>query len=285
MAAPQTTSMFKQADFVRRYKLAEKLTGLFARPLINQTAIASYSKNPIILENACGTGAISSALHQTLPDQVKQSWKLTCGDFSDAMIEVTKQRAADEGWQNAEVKNVDAQDTKLPSDYYSHVLTAFAIPMLPDNDAALKECLRILQPGGTYASTNWKTTPQIAIMLSSLEALTPELPLPDAEQFQKNIRKDWDDEAVIKSALENIGFTEVKVTPVTDKVSFPIAEFVEMNKSFTPAFLGRFWTKEQQEQHAGRVPDVMQEWLEKKFGVDGVVTLEPTVMVVTAKKP
>ncbi|KAL4943326.1 hypothetical protein BDV06DRAFT_190276 [Aspergillus oleicola] len=287
MVTKEMASLFKNTDFVRRYKLAEQLTSLFAGPLIAQSGLTSYpsSKPLTILDNACGTGAVSSALHETLSAGVKENWKLTSGDFSEAMVECSRERAREEGWVNSEVKIVDATDTKLESEAFSHVLTGFAIPMLPDNDAALKECLRILKPGGTYASTNWKTTPQIALMLSSLSSLTPALPLPDPVQFQKGINKGWDEPSTIISTLESAGFVDVTVTPVTDSVSIPISEFVEMNRSFAPGMLGRFWSKEQMEEYVPRLPGVMQDALEAEFGVNGRVKLESVVMVVTAMKP
>ncbi|OJJ01113.1 hypothetical protein ASPVEDRAFT_149985 [Aspergillus versicolor CBS 583.65] len=285
MATREFSNMFQSKDFASRYRLAEKLTGLFARPLINQSGIASYGKRPVILDNACGTGVISSVLNSTLSDQVKKDWELTCGDLSQPMVEHTQQRAIEEGWHNAEVKVVNTQEMNLPNSYYTHIYTAFAIPMIPDADAALKECLRVLQPGGTYASTNWKTTPQIAMALSSLESLSSELPLPEVDQFQKGLSKGWDSESLVKSVLEEVGFTDVNVTAVTDHASVPIAEFVELNRSFLPVALGKFWTEEQREKHLGRVPEVMKQWLEEKFGVDGVVPLGPTAIVVTARKP
>ncbi|KAL4778338.1 S-adenosyl-L-methionine-dependent methyltransferase [Aspergillus varians] len=285
MAAPDHTGMFKTKALASRYRLVETLTGIFAPPLINQSGIASYPGRAVVLDNACGTGIISSTLNTTLSDQVKKDWELTCADFSPAMIDQAQQRAIDEGWQNAEAKLVDAQDTQLPSGYYTHIFTAFAFPMIPDTEAALRECFRILQPGGTYASTNWKTTPQIKLMISSLEALSAHLPLPDPETFQEGLVKGWDDEARPKAALEAAGFTDVKVTPVTKHTSMPVAQFVELNQSFVPAILGQFWTDEQREQHGGRVPEVMQKWLEEKFGVGGEVPLGPTVIVATARKP
>ncbi|KAL4957160.1 S-adenosyl-L-methionine-dependent methyltransferase [Aspergillus filifer] len=287
MATKDITPMFKSTDFVRRYKLAEQLTSLFSGPLITQSGLAtSSSAKPLtILDNACGTGVVSSAIQKILCGQDKKEWKLASGDFSEAMIECTKERAREEKWVNSEVMLVDAMDTKLESEAFSHVLTGFAIPMLPDNDAALKECLRILQPGGTYASTNWKTTPQIALMLSSLSSLKDCLPLPDSTEFQKAINKGWDNESTIISTLESHGFVDVKVTPVTDSVSVSISDFVEMNRSFVPGMLGRFWSKEQMEEYVPKIPGAMQEYLEREFGVNGYIKLEPVVMVVSARKP
>jgi ubiquinone/menaquinone biosynthesis C-methylase UbiE len=73
------------------------------------------------------------------------------------MVEYTKQRMQAEGWNNAEAKIVNAQDTGLPSDHYTHVYTAFAFNMFPDYKAALKECFRVLQAGGTLSTSTWKT--------------------------------------------------------------------------------------------------------------------------------
>lgn len=125
MATRELSNMFQSKDFASRYRLAEKITGLFARPLINQSGIASYAKRPVILDNACGTGVISSVLNSTLSDQIKKDWELTCGDLSQPMVEHTQQRAIEEGWHNTEVKIVNTQEMNLPSSYYTHIYTAF----------------------------------------------------------------------------------------------------------------------------------------------------------------
>ncbi len=125
MATRDFTNMFQLKDFARRYRLAEKITGLFARPLINQSGIASYEKRPVILDNACGTGVISSVLNSTVSDKIKKDWELTCGDLSQPMVEHTQQRAIEEGWYNTEVKIVNTQEMDLPSAYYTHIYTAF----------------------------------------------------------------------------------------------------------------------------------------------------------------
>ncbi|KAL4917274.1 S-adenosyl-L-methionine-dependent methyltransferase [Aspergillus aurantiobrunneus] len=282
MATTAFSNMFQEKDIAKRYELAEKVTGLFARPLINQSGISSYQERPVVFDNACGTGVISSVLHHTLSDQVRKGWKLTCGDFSQAMVDYTQQRAINEGWHNAEVKVVNALETHLPSAYYTHVYAAFAIPLIPDD--AMKECFRILQPGGILATTSFKKAAQLAIIISSLEPLSKDLPLPDIEEFENNISKGWNSETHVQSVFEQTGFTDIQVTAVTDHISVPILPFVDMTKSLVPAILSPYWTREQLDQHGSRIPEVMQQWLEQKFA-DGLVPLEPTVLVATAKKP
>lgn len=124
------STMFKDENFVKSYKLAEKATAPFGSDLIDHCGIVAEAKsNPekplVILDNACGTGVITRMLNERLDAQTKSKWKITCGDFSEAMIEYTKREALKEGWPNVETKIVDAQDTGLPSDYYTHVITAF----------------------------------------------------------------------------------------------------------------------------------------------------------------
>lgn len=113
-------------DSASRYKSGSKISTLFAEELVERSAIAGFGrKDLVVFDNACGTGAISSALHRALGDEKTRTWKLTCGDVSEAMVEVSKQKMIEEGWQNAEVEVVDAQNTGLLSDHYTHVFSAF----------------------------------------------------------------------------------------------------------------------------------------------------------------
>ncbi|KKK26447.1 hypothetical protein ARAM_000243 [Aspergillus rambellii] len=104
------TDLFKDPAFITQYRNAEKVTGAFAPPLVQQSGIATFQGSPVILDSACGTGIVASTLVSMLGDEVKQSWELTCGDLSQGMVEYTRHRARDQGWPNTEVKLVNAQD-------------------------------------------------------------------------------------------------------------------------------------------------------------------------------
>jgi ubiquinone/menaquinone biosynthesis C-methylase UbiE len=118
--------VFHEKSFADQYTYGAKISELYAETLVAESGIAKSHQRPlIILDNACGTGSISSTLQRTLDRRNKRSLKLTCGDLSEGMVEYTKQRMQAEGWNNAEAKIVNAQDTGLPSDHYTHVYTAF----------------------------------------------------------------------------------------------------------------------------------------------------------------
>ncbi|KAL3470625.1 S-adenosyl-L-methionine-dependent methyltransferase [Aspergillus californicus] len=284
-AVKDLTCMYKSKTFVSRYQLAEKVTGLFAKPLIDQSGIASYQKPLVVFDDACGTGVVTSVLNRTLSAETRQGWKLTCGDFSESMVEYTKQRAIDEGWPNAEAKVVNGIDTNLPSAHYTHIFAAFAIPLFPDVGAAMKECIRILQDGGTLASATWKNVPWIDITGSTVKTISLDLPFPDVDEFLGKLTKGWNTETQVHSVFEQAGFTDIQVSAVTDHISLPISEVVELNLTMIPVILGQWWTKGQREKYEERIPDAMQRYLEGKYGVGGLVPLEPTAIITTARKP
>jgi ubiquinone/menaquinone biosynthesis C-methylase UbiE len=118
--------VFREKSFADQYTYGAKISELYAETLVDRSGIAKSHQRPLIIfDNACGTGSISSTLQRTLDKRNKRSLKLTCGDLSEGMVEYTKQRMQAEGWDNAEAKIVNAQDTGLPSDHYTHVYTAF----------------------------------------------------------------------------------------------------------------------------------------------------------------
>lgn len=127
---------FKEDKFVNQYKTGEHITGQFAKLLIDQTGLVANSKaNPdsplVVLDNACGTGIVSSILQHELDEQVKSNMKLTCGDISQGMLDYVNHRIGKENWQNVEVKTVDAQASGLPSSYFTHVIASFGEQYFP----------------------------------------------------------------------------------------------------------------------------------------------------------
>lgn len=129
---PDLEALFKSEAYASSFKRGEMVTRPFAEMLVDQSKVAAESKaNPeeplVVLDNACGTGVISSSLNDKLDDGVKKMWELTCGDLSPAMIEYTTRRIQEEGWENAEAKIVDAQKPELASAQFSHIFTAFGL--------------------------------------------------------------------------------------------------------------------------------------------------------------
>jgi ubiquinone/menaquinone biosynthesis C-methylase UbiE len=116
-----------------------------------------------ILELAAGpgdTGFQAAAL-------LGESGRLISSDFSPAMVEVGRRRAAELGvGENVEHRVLDAQSIDLPDDSVDGVLCRFGYMLMPDPAAALAETRRVLRPGGRLALAVWREperNPWIAI--------------------------------------------------------------------------------------------------------------------------
>ncbi|KAL7653959.1 S-adenosyl-L-methionine-dependent methyltransferase [Aspergillus phoenicis ATCC 13157] len=280
-------SSYLTPAFVSRYHLAEKLTGVFVAPLVQHSGILSTPSNkPLaVFDNACGLGIVSSYLNSTLPEDIKRHWTLTCGDITELMVEYTKLRIEREGWVNAEAKVVDSQCTGLPADKYTHVLTAFAFMMIPDARAAMRECFRILQSGGVLATSTWRTSSWLVIMKEAIETTPWNVKFPTMKEFLALHNEGWDNESFVKARFEEEGFEDVEVTVVQRETSLTIAEFMEVGGGMIPIVTGAFWTPEQREKYEAKAPVVIREYLEEKFGADGVIRMEPVAVLAVGRKP
>ncbi|EAW13977.1 gliotoxin thiomethyltransferase [Aspergillus clavatus NRRL 1] len=278
--------MFQRKDFVDRYKYSERLTGMYAQTLVDFSSVAQPGQKPlVVLDNACGLGAVSSALQHTLDDEAKRNCHLTCGDLSDGMLEYAKLRAQEEGWSNADIKLVDAQQTGLPDAHYTHVFVSFGFQSFPDPEPALKECFRVLQPGGILASSTWQQFNWITVLKSAIDTMPGDLPFPTSAEFLAYHNIGWDSESNVQYLFAEAGFQDVKVAAVPKQQLFPIGDFVEVCKMILPFVLSKVWTKEQRELYEKDVPAVLLRYLEETYGKDGQVSLEAVALITTGCKP
>ena len=86
---------------------------------------------------------------------VKPGGTLICSDASDAMLEVARERAAQQGISNVEFKRLDLEWIDLPTASVDAILCRWAVMLLVDPASALSECRRVLRPGGRLAMAVW----------------------------------------------------------------------------------------------------------------------------------
>ncbi|KAJ5105599.1 hypothetical protein NUU61_002946 [Penicillium alfredii] len=284
-------NIFKGNAFVNQYQTGERVTGTFARPLIEQSRLIDYTKsNPdkplVVLDNACGTGVVSSILHHELDDSVKRNWRLTCGDISEGMLEWTRHRMQEEDWQNAETKTVDMLKTGLPNAHFTHVFTAFAYMTLPDSSAAFDETTRILQPGGTIAFSTWIEPGWLSIVKKAVETIPGNLPFPTHQEFLSVMRNgEWHSVSWIESQLKQRGFEDINVQADFKKISLRVTQLVDMTMVMFPMVAKFFWSEKQREEDQSKVRPALTKYLEDIYGKDGDVPMDWTAILSTARKP
>ena len=74
--------------------------------------------------------------------------RLVSTDIAPAMVEVARKRGAELGVTNADFRVLDAQAMDVADASFDGVLCRWGFMLMPDTAAALRECHRVLVPGG-----------------------------------------------------------------------------------------------------------------------------------------
>ncbi|MFT3952688.1 MAG: class I SAM-dependent methyltransferase [Oscillospiraceae bacterium] len=100
-------------------------------------------------EAGCGNGAQWEENIQKLPS----GCKLILSDFSYGMVEIVKNKYADDS--NITAQQIDIQCIDYPDESFDVVIANHMLYHVPDLSKALSEVSRVLKPNGTfYAATN-----------------------------------------------------------------------------------------------------------------------------------
>src|SRR3981189_1772283 len=104
-----------------------------------------------VLDLACGVGdpALSIAA------EVAPSGRVTASDLGPGMISLAEELARKKGIANIEFREASAEALPFPSESYDVLTCRFGIMFFPDLPKALRECLRVLKPGGRAAFVAW----------------------------------------------------------------------------------------------------------------------------------
>lgn len=96
-----------------------------------------------VLDIAGGTADLSALF----VEHVGESGEVWLTDINNSMLTIGRDRLLDQG-RDASVAQCDAEKLPFPADYFDCVSVAFGLRNMTHKDAALKEMLRVLRPGG-----------------------------------------------------------------------------------------------------------------------------------------
>ena len=98
-----------------------------------------------MLEVPVGTGILTMPVYKTLPDA-----EITCLDYSADMMAVAQRRAETIGLTNVQFRQGDVGALPFEDGSFDLVLSLNGFHAFPDKDAAFRETLRVLKPGGIF---------------------------------------------------------------------------------------------------------------------------------------
>ncbi|KAG8983392.1 hypothetical protein FRB94_005720, partial [Tulasnella sp. JGI-2019a] len=182
------------------------------------------------------------------------------------MVEAVNKRIADEGWKGAEGKLLNAQDTKL-SPEFTHTFINFGVKFMPQPLVALRECQRILVPGGAVAFSCWHHYGWYDWLELAVSRIPGAPPLPLITEIFPN-NGDWGEPSWVHQQLEDLGFKSCRVKLLDFVVPMDSAKvFVEGFKVLIPAGVSR-WDEKDRAKYVPLIAPELEKVLEEQYGKD-----------------
>ncbi|KAJ5128193.1 hypothetical protein N7448_001910 [Penicillium atrosanguineum] len=266
------TELYSGKGILETYMIAEKITRYFTKDLIQMSGLTESTLRPLkVLDLACGTGVVCDDLHEVLDSQLHDTWELTCGDISTELTAHVKRKILEKGWKNTSATIMDAQDTKLPSGYYTHVFVALAFTSFPDTQAALKDVMRVLHPGGKLTISTWQRTEWLAVLEAAVATIPGNLPFPTTKEFMSCMNPGWDSEDYVHSRLVDAGFQEVHVTTVSKEFHTTTEDLFGIAEPVIPIIVSKWWSQELREENEKKILPSLKKHLDMTYGTTGLV--------------
>jgi SAM-dependent methyltransferase len=163
-----------------------------------------------MLDLAAGLGEIG----MLAAGQVGADGHVVIGDQADGMVQAARQRAQDLGLANVEVKQIDAEWIDLEVGSLDAIACRWALMLMADPDAALRECRRVLRPGGRLAAAVWAAPDRNPWAMAPAAVLIKRglMPTPDlqAGHHVPGMFALADPDA-LNRRLASAGFTEIEI--------------------------------------------------------------------------
>ncbi|MEV6494481.1 methyltransferase domain-containing protein [Actinoplanes sp. NPDC051633] len=171
----------------------------------NLVQAADLSAGDRVLDIATGTGNAALAAARCLCE-------VTAVDYVPELMDRAKERAAAERL-TIKFRQADAEDLPCDDGEYDAVISVFGIMFAPDQEAAARQLLRVVRPGGTIALANWTPDGFIGQVFKTIGRHVP----PPAGVRPPPL---WGDETRVRELLGD-HVTDLRLTPRDFVFRFP----------------------------------------------------------------
>jgi len=179
---------------------------LLFRPYAEQVAQRARILSPKrILETAAGTGIVTQALHEALPDA-----DIVATDLNTPMLEEAERRV---GSGKVLFRQADALALPFEDACFDLVVCQFGVMFFPDKTRGNAEARRVLRDGGAYLLVIWDTVERnlaTKVVGNALAELFPDEPA----AFYERLPFRYHDRSIIENDLRSAGFEEIDIDTI-----------------------------------------------------------------------
>ena len=168
-----------------------------------------------VLELAGGPGTLSLMAARA----VGTDGHVTYSDFAEPMVAAARERLRAEGEPSVECLVIDAEAIDLPDGSVDAIACRMGFMLMADPEAALQEAARVLAPGGRIALAVWAAADANPWAVVPMRAVADELQAPSTDPGAPGMWSLADPER-LRSALEQAGFTEIRIEALDDTTEF-----------------------------------------------------------------
>ncbi|KEY68599.1 hypothetical protein S7711_05781 [Stachybotrys chartarum IBT 7711] len=256
--------------------VAKRFLRPLVSPLLPQMGITEQTSTPVQwLDLASGSGVVPQELQAVLSRDVLENSTFLLSDLSPSLVELLNTRIAAEKWVGTSARVLNAMDTGLQDNSYTHVSVSMGLHLISKPNDVLKEAIRILKPGGIFGATTPVNDPSHSMWqpdLSSAFASFPfEAPFPNPCPAQLHDQGHWSDASWVELHLKEQGFQNVMVTVIRGKFHVEGAEdFMGIFGGMLMWLMNGWWSEELRAEHpVDEVKELTQKYLEEKHGGKG----------------
>jgi SAM-dependent methyltransferase len=151
-----------------------------------------------VLEIAAGTGVLTRALIGTLPESVA----IAATDLSQPMLDRAQSHSGSDRvrWQQADALALPFDDSSFDA-----IVCQFGVMFFADKQAAFREALRVIRPGGRFLFEVWDRREEIVIQYTASEIVGRALSLDPGSPLAPPCH----DVATVQADLAAAGFTDL----------------------------------------------------------------------------
>jgi SAM-dependent methyltransferase len=156
-----------------------------------------------VLDLAAGPGDLGFMAYE----MIQPGGELITSDIAPEMLTVAQERAAELGLTDVRFKQIDMESIDVEAATLDSVLCRWGLMFVPDPNAALRECRRVLKPGGRLVLAAWAErdrNPWTAEVNDAIEELGIAPPVPEGTPGQFTLARP----GLLQELLEEAGFVD-----------------------------------------------------------------------------